>query len=117
MSDTLKFVVMDFELDCEVELPSKIVVCPCCGGRGVKDNPAFANGISQEEFDEDPDFREQYMAGVYDVPCYECKGRNVVAEPDLERLTPRQKQLLDEFYQARREEAAERRMRERGIEF
>jgi hypothetical protein len=28
---------------------------------------------------EGPDFREDYMAGVYDGPCPECKGRTTVA--------------------------------------
>lgn len=71
----------DFDL-CELgseEKPYKIrlrwKVCETCDGRGTHVNPSIdAHGISSEDFDEDPDFREEYMSGMYDVPCYECSG-------------------------------------------
>ena len=67
----------------EVEVPFRFVVCPTCDGTGHHVNPSVdAHGISPEEFAEDPDFAEDYMSGVYDVPCYECDGQRVVPEPD-----------------------------------
>ena len=77
----------------EVELPSKFVVCFRCNGKGTHVNPAVdGNGLSQEDFDEaGPDFREDYMAGVYDVSCYECKGQHVLEVPDPQKLTPDQR--------------------------
>lgn len=101
----------------QVPLPSKLEVCWRCRGEGVHDHEAFENGISQDQFDEDPDFRVDYMRGRYDVQCSECHGLRVVAVPDEERLNADQKRWLEEHRQYRREEAAERAMRARGIQF
>lgn len=59
---------------------TKWEVCPRCEGEGKHVNPAIdGNGLSSEDFDELGDeFREDYFAGIYDVPCYECKGKRVV---------------------------------------
>lgn len=111
-----KFTVLDDEGEPQ-ELPSIFVACPRCRGNGVHDHPAFANGIGQDQFDEDPDFGEEYFAGRYDVACSECKGNRVIAEPELAKLTDEQKGWLDNFYRSMAEDRAERRMRERGIEF
>ncbi len=77
----------------EVELPSKFVVCFRCNGKGTHVNPAVdGNGLSAEDFDEaGPEFRDDYMAGVYDVTCYQCDGKRVLEVPDPGRLTPDQK--------------------------
>jgi len=55
-------------------------VCPTCLGRGrhVSPNIDADHGVAWEEFDEDPDFYEEYMSGAYDVECAECGGRRVV---------------------------------------
>jgi hypothetical protein len=67
----------------------KFEVCPRCEGRGKHVNPAIdGHGLSAEDFDQDPDFREDYFSGVYDVPCYECKGDRVVKVPNWLALTP-----------------------------
>lgn len=59
-------------------------ICPVCDGEGQVDNPAFSNGISMEEWrDEwDDESRENYLNGVYDVPCpgqvgFKCHGGKV----------------------------------------
>lgn len=67
----------------EVSVRAKLGLCPTCEGRGTHVNPSIDdNGISAEDFDEDPDFREGYFQGRYDVPCYECGGLRVVPVPD-----------------------------------
>jgi hypothetical protein len=101
-----------------VTLPSHKEVCTRCNGSGVHDHPAFSNGFTGEEMDElGDDFREEYMAGRYDVRCSECQGDNVVDVPNDQNLTPDQQTNLDRWrehcqgeadYQA--EVAAERRM-------
>lgn len=116
-SDTLQLTVPDYETDETVVLPSKVAVCKRCNGSGVHDHPAFSNGLSREDFEEDPDFRESYFAGHYDVQCSECDGLRVVAVANFERFTDRHHMLFDAYCQARSEDRAERRMRERGIEF
>lgn len=51
------------------------IICPVCSGNGAHVNPNIdAHGISREEFDEDPDFREDYMSGVYNITCATCSG-------------------------------------------
>ena len=60
-------------------------MCSMCRGSGrVVDPKIDASGISQDEFAEDPQFREDYYAGVYDVKCPECGGQRVV--PDGETM-------------------------------
>lgn len=98
----------------ELELPSKLEVCGRCRGRGVHDHEAFSNGISMDEFREDPDFYDDYRAGVYDVTCSECGGRNVVPVVDEVLTTAADLQAyyrhLQEEASYRRECEAERRM-------
>lgn len=90
------------------------VVCDLCNGKGKHVNPSIdAHGLSREDFDEDPDFAEDYFSGVYDVPCAQCHGRRVHAVPDednnpkelLEKIAEHEKDLRDMYA----EMAAERR--------
>jgi len=102
----------------EVELPAHYEVCPRCGGEGRHTDPAVdGNGLDANDFAEDPDFREDYFSGVYDVVCEECKGQKVVAAVDYDSLTDEQKKQLESHYEYQRElhsvdamMAAERRM-------
>lgn len=72
----------------EKPLPTTWVVCDVCNGAGSHVNPAIdAHGISAEEFAEDPDFAEDYAAGVYDQPCNKCKGRTTVRAVNLDALS------------------------------
>lgn len=87
----------------EHTLPAKFVVCDCCKGRGTHVNPSVdGNGISAEEFAEDPDFKESYLAGHYDVTCQKCGGLRVVAVLDEERCSA---QILKAYYKQQEEEA------------
>ena len=68
-------------------LPAMYEVCLTCDGKGTHVNPAIDdNGISAQEFIEDPDFQEAYFNGTYDVQCYECKGKRVVPRVDANRV-------------------------------
>lgn len=90
-------------------------VCPRCDGTGTIVNPAIdGNGLSAEDFAEDPDFKEQYLSGFYDVRCPDCDGRNVVEVIDLKNSDP---ELVEEYdkwlkshYETEAIYAAERRM-------
>lgn len=64
----------------------KYEVCPRCEGEGTHVNPAVdGHGITADEMDElGEDFREDYIAGVYDVACSMCKGKRVVTTEDKE---------------------------------
>jgi hypothetical protein len=96
----------------EVEVAFRWEVCPTCEGRGKHVNPSIdSQGISPEEFDEEPDFHEDYMRGVYDVSCYECGGRRVVPEPDEDTENgKRVVEKMNTLAQWAREEAHEREM-------
>lgn len=85
-------------------VPSRFEVCEECEGRGKVDHPAFSNGFTMEELDEDPDFREDYFRGHYDVVCPGCRGERVVMVPDVSQCSYNQKRHLVE---ARRVERAE----------
>lgn len=103
------------EVEIEVELPTRFEVCPTCEGRGSHTNPSIdCNGLSSEDFEQDPDFREDYFSGVYDVQCYGCGGRRVVPVVDERRCDPKHLELYYRQLEARAElegmYASERRM-------
>lgn len=71
----------------EHELPIRFCVCGTCEGSGKHVNPSIdAHGITSEEWDRDwdPEEREGYFRGDYDVTCSECNGERVVPEIDEE---------------------------------
>lgn len=98
----------------DMVIPAKYAVCDNCEGKGTQVNPNVdGNGLTQEDFDEQgPDFFDDYMSGVYDIPCLECHGMRVVLVADENRLTDEQKsayyQHLDEEYSWEQEAYAER---------
>jgi hypothetical protein len=100
----------------QLKLPAKYQVCGTCEGRGTHVNPNIdGNGLSAEDFAEDPDFEEGYFRGDYDVQCGTCHGTRVVAVPDLPRCSFPQKRALVQYYRTQREiwrdDASERRLR------
>ena len=93
----------------------KFEVCPTCEGQGKHVNPSIdSDGLTAEDFDDDPDFREDYFSGRYDVSCYECKGKRVVLELDRDNVDAavlaRIDSMLDDHAYYEAERAAERRM-------
>ena len=99
----------------EVQLPTKWEVCDLCNGKGTHVNPSIdCGGLTSEDFDQDPDFAEMYMDGVYDQTCNRCEGRTTIAVPDFELMSEVEREAYkaheaqeDELAQ---EEAWERRM-------
>lgn len=77
----------------------KNIVCPRCKGEGTVTNPEVDGpGISQERFEEDPDFEEDYMSGVYDIICPECRGKRVTTRSDHHKyLKDEQERRADHF--------------------
>jgi RecJ-like exonuclease len=120
MANVIRFTSVTDEGDeVEVSLPAKYEVCSTCEGRGRHVNRAIdGNGLSREDFDEDPSFEEAYFRGDYDVVCEECGGKRVILVID-EAEAKRQglKTDLEAYYEQGRAEAsyqaecaAERRM-------
>lgn len=88
-------------LECEdgcheqVFLPYRWEVCDVCEGRGTHVNPAIdCNGLTSEDFAQDPDFAEDYLSGAYDIPCNACGGRTTVPVVNEERCDP---ELLEAY--------------------
>lgn len=70
-----------------VALPCKMVDCSTCRGTGRHVNPSIdAGGISEDDFRDDPDFRDEYFSGTFDVTCYECKGSKTTPMVDIKAL-------------------------------
>jgi hypothetical protein len=107
--------------ECDVDIVCDYIACPRCGGEGKHVNPSVdGHGLSREDFDEDPDFAENYFAGVYDVTCERCRGLRVVPQlpdPDAHGLTQEQRHAIHQHNEREREAAQERRRREQGIEY
>lgn len=98
-----------------VAVKLRFEVCPTCDGRGSHVNPSIdCNGLSREDFAEDPDFAEDYFSGMYDVPCYQCGGENVALAVDRSRNSKAVLAVVDEWAksadESRAEYLAERRM-------
>jgi len=93
----------EVEVEVSYEVPLKFDVCPACHGAGKMIDPAIdAGGISQEAFDEDPDFFEDYQNGFYDVCCSTCKGNRVVPVWDRSKTPAKVLQAIDEDMAERR---------------
>lgn len=107
-AQTLTFELVDLETDDEITftVPAKYEVCRTCDGRGRHVNPSIdSHGLSSEDFADDPDFRDDYFSGTYDVDCYDCKGRTTVLVPDTDRMTDEQKDLMEQRDQQEADEA------------
>lgn len=88
----------------EHTLPTRWEVCDLCRGEGRHVDPSIdASGISAEDFRDDPDFREDYLSGAYDVPCNQCGGKRVIRLVDEEACDPK---ILDLYYKKAAEDAA-----------
>ncbi len=101
----------------EVQVPGRWEICDTCRGNGTHVNRNIdGNGITSEMWaDWEPEEREGYFGGHYDVPCEaDCWGGKVMV-PDEERCTWEQKALLERHYEDERgraqDEAAERHLR------
>jgi len=82
----------------EIFCPTKVALCPVCGGEGRHVNPSVdCCGLTREDFDEDPDFADEYFSGMYDVSCYNCHGEKVVREPDMEQLSDKKRKLVEDW--------------------
>ena len=118
MTMTVTFLDGDGYDETTLRVPERFEVCDRCEGRGVHDHEAFSNGLTASDFDEDPDFREDYMRGAYDVRCSECGGQRVVAVPDVARCSYAVRRELVKARRFQREQlrfaAIERREREMG---
>lgn len=80
----------------EVFFSYQFEVCPYCEGNGSYVNPDIdSNGITSQEFRENPDFHEDYFSGVYNVECKECKGTGLEVFIDHEVLNNSEKELVE----------------------
>ena len=103
---TMTFVLEIHGIEEEVEFPFQWKVCDLCDGKGTHVNPSIdAGGLSQDDFDEDPEFKEEYFSGAYDVPCNKCKGRTTFPEIDEEACDEVQKIELEAYHKQQEEEA------------
>jgi len=99
----------DDDQEVELQVPARWELCPRCRGCGVHVNPAIdGQGISPDEFRQDPDFEEAYFRGDYDVACERCAGEKVIAVVDRERATAEELEAYDAQVEAAREADAER---------
>ena len=93
-------------------IPVEMVVCTACDGVGQYTNPDIdRQGLSREDFDEDPDFAESYFhSDLYKIPCQLCKGLNVIPVPIEEETLKEIQEVLDGRRDDYNEAEAERRM-------
>ena len=99
---TLSYETVDKEGEFTVFTVKAIyVVCPLCDGKGRHVNPSIdSQGLTREDFDDDPDFREDYFSGMYDQECNECHGKRVVPIPDKRDLKAKEAIKLENDWAA-----------------
>ena len=100
----------------KILMPTKRRICWKCDGKGTHVNPSIdGHGLTREDFDEDPDFKEAYMRGDYDIQCTTCKGEKVISVAVLPKGWP--DNIKDDWRRMREEKMAAEREEylERGI--
>jgi len=64
-----------------------VIQCGVCRGKGWVVNPNIdAQGLTPQDFEEDPQFAEEYFSGMYDVTCMACGGSGEVTEERIIEL-------------------------------
>ena len=72
----------------DIVLPTCWAVCSVCNGEGKHVKLGIdGNGISTQEFNDDPDFADEYFSGAYDVTCNACRGRTTVRVVDETQMS------------------------------
>ena len=100
MMATVEYYSENSDEEIEEQVPFIYEVCDVCNGTGSHVNPSIdSHGLTHEDFEEDPDFFEDYMNGEYNVTCYKCNGNRVVpiinkSKPGYEDII---KQLEEQF--------------------
>jgi hypothetical protein len=95
----------------DVTVAVKFEVCPTCCGKGTFVNPDIdRHGLSREDFDNDPEFEEDYRRGRYNVQCTHCEGARVVPVAVDKTMRERIQTQLRERLRSEREYANEQAM-------
>ena len=90
-------------------LPSKVVVCSRCDGKGA--STAYLGAYTMDEMDEvGPEFFDDVRAGLYDRVCDRCDGLRVTAVINWDEVTKEQSAALEEEYHYDKESKMERLM-------
>ena len=82
----------------EHQLPAEWVVCFRCEGNGkVVDPGVDGDGFTMSEMNEDPDFKEDYFSGFYDIECPVCNGRTTVLDFAWDNFNEEQNKLYEQY--------------------
>lgn len=93
----------------EIRVSAKYEVCGLCGGQGRHVNPSIDyNGLTSEDFRDDPDFEDMYFGGGFDVECYRCNGKRVEPVVYWEVLSREVSKLVSDIIKDFNEDVRER---------
>lgn len=91
-----------------IVLPGKPAVCRTCRGKGHRVHPDVdGNGLTAEDFAQDPDFAEDYMAGRFDITCSECNGNKIIIQVDRNMAKPEDLAIWEDYLSCMAEAQAE----------
>lgn len=82
LRNTLSITILGSDAEGEFEqtliVPAKWEICPACEGCGTDRGAGVecdGGGFTSSEWaEQDDEFCENYLSGVYDKPCSECRG-------------------------------------------
>lgn len=82
-----RFPTVILQDDSEKQLPHRWEICGGCGGEGT--SCAYLGAYTQDEMEQQgPQFREDFVSGVYNRTCDQCEGDGKVPVVDTRRCPP-----------------------------
>jgi len=113
--DTMKAEYVSYKGEEEetLEVECKYVTCDTCNGKGSYVNPNIDDrGLSYDDFDRNPGFRENYSSGMYDITCVSCEGLGKEPQPkkgcpNYARVTKELREAAQQAYYDRQTMAGE----------
>lgn len=70
-----------------MDAPIHNSICLMCEGEGTVVDPNVDScGLSDQDFDDDPEFKNAYFDGAYDIKCPTCKGSKIISTINLAQV-------------------------------
>lgn len=105
--ELMRIGIRDFDEELEETVirwfPATAGVCELCQGSGKMVYPAIdSHGLTVQDFDDDPEFADDYRAGNYDVACSRCSGMRIelyaaIADEEFEELEAKAQAQFNEW--------------------
>ena len=93
-----------------VSFPARWAICEACQGEATTSRHIECDGggfTASEWAEQDDDFRDDYLNGVYDQPCDTCRGRGSYQIIDEETVSGWRQRILLQAYLSQERDSRE----------